>query len=49
MKNFAKIFLIYTILFFTIQPTYAKIYDAKALSHFNTEKPEKTFSFEILE
>ena len=49
MKNFAKIFLIYTILFFTIQPTYAKIYDAKALSNFNTEKPEKTFSFEILE
>ena len=49
MKNFAKIFLMYTILFFTIQPTYAKIYDAKALSNFNTEKPEKTFSFEILE
>ena len=49
MKNFAKIFLIYTILFFTIQPTYAKIYDAKALSNFKTEKPEKTFSFEILE
>lgn len=49
MKNFAKLFLIFTILFFTIQPTYAKIYDAKALSDFDTENPAKTFSFEILE
>ena len=49
MKNFAKLFLIFTILFFTIQPTYAKIYEAKALSDFNIEKPAKTFSFEILE
>ncbi len=49
MKNFAKLFLIFTILFFTIQPTYAKIYEAKALSDFDIEKPAKAFSFEILE
>ena len=49
MKNFAKVFLIFTILFFTMQPTYAKIYEAKALSDFNTEYPAENFVFQILE
>ncbi len=49
MKNFAKVFLIFTILFFTMQPSYAKIYEAKALSDFNTEYPAENFVFQILE
>ena len=49
MKNIAKLLLVFTILFFSIQPTYAKIYGVKALSDFDTSNPSKTFYFETLE
>lgn len=49
MKNIAKLFLIFTILFFTVQPSYAKIYGAKALTDFDSSNPPKTFFFETLE
>lgn len=49
MKNIAKLLLVFTILFFSIQPTYAKIYGVKALSGFDTSNPSKTFYFETLE
>lgn len=49
MKKIAKLFLIFTILFFTMQPSYAKIYGVKAMSDFDSSKPPRTFTFESLE